>query len=152
MNTMSGANAYHKIGVESGVIGADPHKIISMLFQGALLSVATAKNAIANQDTPTKCTAISKAIAIVAEGLNGGLDHGLNHELVGQLAALYDYMLRRLVDANLKNDVAALDEVSGLLLTLKNAWDEIRPQVASASSVNPDVGSAKMPRYSGMVA
>ncbi|MGC2166130.1 MAG: flagellar export chaperone FliS [Gallionella sp.] len=137
MNTHTAAKAYAKVGVESGVVSADPHKLISMLFQGALLAIARAKNGILRKDIPAKGAAISKAIAIIGEGLNASLDKKVGGELAGNLSALYAYMTERLVDANLRNDMAKLDEVARLLTELKDAWEQIRPNTAHTEPATP---------------
>jgi len=135
MNTTAAIRAYNKVGVESSVIAADPVKLISMLYQGALLAIANAKNGIMRKDIPAKGAAISKAIAIVGEGLNASLDKKAGGELAQNLSSLYDYMVARLVVANLNNDMDALDEVARLLNDLKGAWDSIG-QSAAASAVS----------------
>lgn len=127
MNTARGISAYNKVGLESGITAADPHKLISMLFQGAILAVANAKNGMLRKDTAAKGAAISHAIAIIGEGLHASLDKSVGGELVEHLGSLYEYMVRRLVTANLNNDTAILDEVSKLLGELKEAWESIRP-------------------------
>lgn len=127
MNATTAIKAYNKIGIESSLTTADPHKLISMLFQGALLAIANAKNGILRKDIPAKGAAISKAIAIIGEGLHASLDKKVGGELAQNLASLYDYMVKRLVFANLNSDMAALDEVARLLADLKDAWDSIRP-------------------------
>lgn len=127
MNATTAINAYKKVGVESNVIGADPHQLISMLFQGALLAVANAKSEILSKDIAAKGKSISKAIAIIGEGLHASLDKKVGGELAQNLSSLYDYMVMRLVDANLKNDITVLDEVTHLLTELTEAWDSIRP-------------------------
>ncbi|MCK9201676.1 MAG: flagellar export chaperone FliS [Gallionella sp.] len=137
MNASLAIKAYTNVGVESNVIAADPHRLISMLYQGALQAIANAKNAIQRKDIPAKCSAISKALLIIDEGLNASLDKKVGGELAGNLSSLYNYMCSRLAQANLKNDIAALDEVSTLLADLKGAWDNIRPPAASANAVTP---------------
>lgn len=127
MNTAAAINAYKKVGLESIVASADPHKLISMLFEGALLAIADARNDMMRKDIPAKGAAISHAIAIIGEGLHASLDKNAGGELAQSLASLYDYMVMRLVAANLNNDVAALDEVKHLLSGLQDAWDSIRP-------------------------
>jgi flagellar protein FliS len=129
MNTKAAINAYNKVGVESSVMGADPHMLISLLFQGALLAIAHAKSEMSRKQTAAKGKSISKAISIIGEGLNASLDKTVGGDLALNLSSLYDYMVMRLVDANLKNDVAALDEVERLLTELAGAWDAIRPRV-----------------------
>jgi len=133
MNASIATRAYSKIGVESGVAAADPHKLIAMLYQGALLAIANAKNGIMRHDVAAKGTAISKAIAIIDEGLNASLDKNAGGSLARNLSSLYDYMCTRLIAANLKNDMAALDEVARLLADLKEAWEDIRPNAAQVA-------------------
>jgi flagellar protein FliS len=137
MNTTTGIKAYTKIGIESGITAADPHKLISMLYEGALLAIAKAKNGILLSDIPAKCAAISKALAIIDEGLKACLDYNAGGELAQNLSSLYDYMIMRLVTANLKNDVDVLNEISGLLTDLKGAWDTIRQSAAVQAVVQP---------------
>ena len=128
------ASAYAKVGVETGVTTADPHKLILMLFDGALLQVRTAGIAIGNQDVPGKGAAISKAVEIIINGLKVSLDMSAGGELAARLAALYDYMSDRLLYANLHNSQPALDEVAGLLDSLREAWASIRSQVQPAAA------------------
>lgn len=131
MSATSAINTYNRVGIESGVGTADPHQLISMLYQGALLAIANAKNSILRKDIATKGASISKAIMIIDEGLNACLDKDAGGELAHNLAALYDYMSIRLLTANLKNDIAGLDEVARLLADLKQAWDSIRQLVTT---------------------
>ncbi len=137
MKTTSAINAYAKIGLESNVTAADPHKLISMLFQGALLAIANAKNNIMRNDIAAKGAAITKAIAIIGEGLNASLDKSIGGELAQNLSSLYDYMCMRLVTANIKNDLAILDEVARLLTELKEGWESIRPSPVDESAAQP---------------
>jgi flagellar secretion chaperone FliS len=127
MNATTAINAYKKVGVESSVNGADPHMLISMLFQGALLAIDNAKNEILRKEIAAKGKSITKAIAIIGEGLHASLDKRVGGELAQNLSSLYDYMVMRLVDANLKNDITVLDEVARLLTELTEAWYSIRP-------------------------
>jgi flagellar secretion chaperone FliS len=136
MNAIVAINAYKKIGVESKVTGADPHQLISLLYHGALAAIANAKDGLEHKDIEAKGKSISKAIAIIGEGLHASLDKKVGGEMAQQMSALYDYMVRRLFDANLHNDAAALDEVTRLLAELTEAWDSIRP--TSAPSVPPN--------------
>ena len=140
MNATAAIKAYNKVGIESGVTAADPVKLISMLYQGALLAIANAKNGILRKDIPAKGAAISKAIAIIGEGLNASLDKKVGGELAQNLSSLYDYMVMRLVAANLNNDMAVLDEVARLLNDLKGAWDIIGQTAAASAVSQPVVG------------
>lgn len=143
MNATTAIRAYAKIGVESGVTSADPHKLISMLYQGALLAIANAKNGIMRKDIPAKGAAISKAITIINEGLNASLDKNVGGPLAQNLSSLYEYMCTRLIVANLKNDMAALNEVARLLADLKEAWEDIRPNAVQAAPQSKPASNAQ---------
>jgi flagellar protein FliS len=130
----SAAQSYAKVGVETGVAAADPHRLILMLFDGALLAVAKAGSAMEQKKIAEKGQVISHAIDIIANGLKASLNFSAGDELANRLAALYDYMCNRLLHANLKNDPAALDEVGRLLAELRSAWAEIAQDPAVASS------------------
>ncbi|MCX7166917.1 MAG: flagellar export chaperone FliS [Rhodocyclales bacterium] len=131
------AQTYARVGLETSVAAADPHQLILLLFDGALLAIAKAGNAMQQGRIADKGEAISRAIDIVANGLRASLRFPAGDELPERLAALYDYMCTRLLHANLRNDPAALNEVSRLLAEIKSAWEEIGndPAVASASKV-----------------
>ncbi len=118
---------YQQVGVFSGAAYADPHYLITMLMEGALERIALTKGAIAKGDVVEKSRLIGNAITIV-EGLKGCLDLSVGGELAQNLADLYDYMTRRLLNANLNNDIQMLDEVASLLHEIKVAWQQI-PQV-----------------------
>ena len=137
MNAAAATKTYAKIGVESGVAVADSHKLISMLYQGALLAIANARNGIMRKDIPAKAAAISKAFMIIDDGLNASLDKKVGGDLAQNLSSLYDYMVVRLTKANLHNDLAALDEVARLLNDLKSAWDSIRQPGAVSAATQP---------------
>lgn len=145
MNMHTAARAYARVNLESGVSAADPHQLIAMLYQGALLAVANARNGILRHDTTAKIAAITKALQIIDDGLNASLDKHAGGELAHNLNALYDYMCSRLLAANLHDDLAALDEVSHLLNELKGAWDSIRPAVTGDSGAPTATTSAARP-------
>lgn len=144
MNAMTAIRAYNKVGVESGVIAADPHQLISMLYQGALQAIANAKNGILRKDIAAKGRAISHAISIINEGLNASLDKKVGGELAHNLASLYVYMSNRLLAANMNNDVAALDEVAHLLADLKGAWESIRPNTVQPATPPRPAANAQL--------
>jgi flagellar protein FliS len=124
--------AYTNVGIDTSVTEADPHKLILLLYQGALLAISSAKNQMLRKNIVAKGKSISHAILIIESGLQSSLDKNAGGELAQNLSALYDYMNQRLLVANLKNDVAALDEVSCLLTELKGAWEGIRPAAQPA--------------------
>jgi flagellar protein FliS len=118
-------DAYAQVGVETGVASADPHKLILMLYDGTLAAICAARLAISRSEIAAKGAAISKAIAIIDGGLKASLDVEAGGVLAERLAGLYDYMLTRLIAANLRNDTKILDEVQRLLDELRGAWAQI---------------------------
>jgi len=117
---------YKKIDSESAVNGASPHRLIQMLMTGALDRLAQAKAAFENNNIEQKGVLLGKSISIIA-GLQDSLDEEKGKDLTGNLDKLYDYMQRRLLEANMKNDMSMVEEVMGLLLKVKSSWDEITP-------------------------
>lgn len=126
---------YRKVGTQTSVESASPHRLIQMLMEGALEKINLAKGYIQRNDIPMKGSHISWAISII-EGLRVSLDKEAGGEIVENLDALYSYMQRRLVEANLHNDIAILDEVAGLLLEIKSGWDAIADQVREKAVEN----------------
>lgn len=124
MNAMMAMRQYQTVNNQVQVGDASPHRLIQMLMEGGLSRMAQARGALERGQTALKGELIGKSIAIIG-GLRAGLDAQKGGELAGRLDALYEYMMVRLSDANLKNDVAALDEVVGLLREVKSGWDAI---------------------------
>jgi len=122
---------YHHA-VVAEISEADPHRLIQMLFEGALQRIAIARGAMQQGDVAIKGNRISSAIAII-EGLRSHLDTQRGGEIAANLEALYDYMQQRLLQANLHNDIEILDEVVGLIRQIKAGWDAIAKQQAVAS-------------------
>jgi flagellar secretion chaperone FliS len=116
------AQAYARIGLETGVAAASPQRLIVMLYDGALAAIADGRGHMVEGRTAQKGRAIGKAISIVDEGLKAALDTSHGGPLAGQLLELYDYIGRRLLLANLRDDVALLDEAGRLLTELRGAW------------------------------
>lgn len=140
-----GATAYARVGIETGVTAASPHQLIVMLFEGALLAVSTALQRMHAGDIAQRGQAISKAIAIIDNGLRASLDKDAGGEIAKSLDALYEYMSHRLVLANLKNQPEMLEEVYRLLSELKTAWDGI----AAPADGPAQISSKPAPTRSG---
>jgi len=128
-----GVNAYAKVGLETGVTAASPHKLIVMLYDGALVSILNAGMNMKSGNVAAKGAAISKAINIVDNGLRAALDKKVGGEIAQNLDALYEYISARLFKANLENDQGILDEAHALLSDLRNAWNAIDPQAGQAA-------------------
>lgn len=115
--------AAYRSSLDIEVETASPHKLILLLFDGALSAIRQARLLMGNRERiADKGILIGKAIAIVEEGLRMGVDMGKGGELAANLDALYAYCGQRLLEANLHNDVQALDEVERLLCELREAW------------------------------
>jgi flagellar protein FliS len=141
-NSRSAMNAYRSIGVESIIESASPQRLVQLLFDGARAAVASAALHLQRGEVPAKCEAIAKAIAIVDGGLKASLDLNVGGKMAQNLSDLYVYMTQRLLEANLKNDAKALDEVAQLLLQLGSAWEGIADTPARSA---PTVRSAPEP-------
>ncbi|HEY4435637.1 MULTISPECIES: flagellar export chaperone FliS [Lelliottia] len=131
MYAQNGARAYQQVGLESAVLSATPHQLVVMLFDGALSALVRARLFLEEGKIAEKGEALSKAINIIDNGLKAGLNMEVDSELPGNLAALYDYMVRRLLHANLRNDVEAIVEIEGILNNIADAWKQIGPTVSS---------------------
>ncbi|HUW27670.1 MAG TPA: flagellar export chaperone FliS [Sulfuriferula sp.] len=145
------ANTYATVGMETGVVAANPHKLIVMLFDGAKAAIANAMQQMQSGETAAKGRAISQAIAIIDSGLRASLDKAAGGEIAVSLDALYEYMSNRLLVANLNNDPAILEEVSSLLSQLREAWEAIGTPVATAPAPAVSVQDPIMPRVNSFV-
>ena len=128
MDPRSALNQYAKVKNSTGVEEAGPHRLIQMLMEGALDKINLAKGFMERKEIAAKGSHISWAISII-DGLRVSLNREAGGEIAENLDNLYDYMERRLVEANLRNDPAILNEVSGLLREIKGAWDAIPLEV-----------------------
>jgi flagellar protein FliS len=131
--TASGAfaGAYRTVGVETGVAAATPHQLVTMLFDGFNAALAEARVALAKGEVEAKCKALGRALRIVDEGLKAPLD-AAGGTLSENLSSLYGYVSLRLTQANLNNDLTALDECVKLLEPVRSAWVAIGPAAAAA--------------------
>jgi len=119
-----GTQAYAQIGVESAVMSASQQQLVTMLFDGALSALIRARLFMQDGNQQGKGLSLSKAINIIENGLKIGLDEGSRDELTQNLLSLYAYMVRRLLQANLHNDVSAIEEVEALMRNIADAWKE----------------------------
>lgn len=126
MNTSSALRQYQAVSTNVMVNDASPHRLIQMLMDGSLSRLAQARGALERGQLADKGELISKTITIVS-GLRGALDMERGGEVAINLDRLYEYMSNRLIVANAKGDVQVLDEVAGLMRTIKSGWDAIAP-------------------------
>jgi flagellar secretion chaperone FliS len=112
----------------SNIDDADPHTLISIVLQHILGNIAATKGAIERKDVESKAKSLNKALALIGE-LQGSLDVEQGGEMAQNLAALYDYSIRTLTEANLQNSQEKLDEVAKIFINIKEGWDGIPSEV-----------------------
>jgi flagellar protein FliS len=120
------ASAYRRVAAETRVQGADPHQLVELLYEALLQSISRAKGALVRGDVEAKGEALGKAVRIIEEGLKAGLNLREGGEIAANLHQLYGYSVTRLIQANLRNDARALEEVAGLIEPLAESWKQIR--------------------------
>jgi flagellar protein FliS len=127
------AASYRALDVQTMVDAADPHRLVEMLYDGAIMQIGKARFALSKQEIAAKGEATTHAIRIIDEGLKAALDLRAG-DVARNLDALYDYMSRTLVSANLKNSDARYAEVEKLLTDLRDAWRAIAQKVRSGET------------------
>lgn len=132
--TRNPAFAYRQVGIETEVPGASPHRLVHLLYDAAIASVRATREHLAQGRSTDKGASLTRAIRIVDEGLKASLDPARGGDLAARLAALYDYMVCRLLQANAEGDPAALEEVERLLATLRDAWSAIDPDAPARAA------------------
>jgi flagellar protein FliS len=125
---LSASHLYSRVGVETSVTDASPHKLVALLFDGFFDALAQARAAMADGRIEAKGKAIGRAVRIVEEGLAASLDLRAGGALAADLRELYGYQVKRLQQAHLRNDLAALDECRTLMQPLREAWASIAPR------------------------
>jgi len=138
----TGVHAYANVGMETGVVAASPHKLIVMLFDGALVALNAALNGMRSGNIAEKGKSISKAIMIIDSGLRAALDKKAGGDIAEGLDSLYEYMSGRLLTANITNDTTIVEEVQRLLIELRDAWNAIADTPAVTGIKQPNLASA----------
>jgi flagellar protein FliS len=123
--------AYQSVSVHGGVAGADPHRLVLMLMDGALERMAIARGYIERGQIAKKAQALHQCVNIVNE-LRGSLNPVQGGALAQNLGDLYDYMLRQLLRANVESDLNCIKEVASLMSEIRGAWVAIGPEVRIA--------------------
>lgn len=117
-----GVGAYRNVGAHGKVAAAQPKDLVALLLTGAIDRIAEARGHLDRDDVARKGEALGRAVAIIGE-LDASLDFAQGGDIAANLHSLYDYVVRRMTEANLRNDAGALDEVMGLLREIKSGWD-----------------------------
>lgn len=128
------ANAYRNVSIDSRGSVQDPYDLVRMTFETLLECLATARGAIEQGDVMLKVKKINHAVRIVQEGLLTNLDLRNGGDLAQNLYNLYDYWTLRLTQANLGNDVAAIEEVTQLVRSVADAWAHMRDPAAGSEA------------------
>ncbi|MFJ7732305.1 flagellar export chaperone FliS [Lysinibacillus sp. NPDC097231] len=115
---LTAQNAYK----QNSVTTASPGELTLMLYNGCLKFLHKAKNAVQEKNVEEKNTNLIKAQAIISE-LMATLN--MDIEVSKNMFALYEYMNHRLVEANIKNDIASIEEVEGLVTEFRDTWKEV---------------------------
>ncbi len=119
------ASAYKRVGIETSVDNADPHKLVVLLFDALNQALGGARLAIQNGDVPAKCKHINHAVRIFEEGLIAPLNLQEGGELAANLHSLYTYCVQRLTIANIKNDINIIEEVQRVMEPVSSGWKQI---------------------------
>jgi flagellar protein FliS len=136
----SASALYRQTGIEGRIEGADRHQLIAMLFDGLVDRIHQARGHILHRDVAAKGQAFAKAIGILAE-LRQSLDHKVEPTLTHRLDSLYEYITRRLLYAQLNDDLAALDESQRLIAPIREGWQGIRGEFLAAQQASKAVAS-----------
>jgi flagellar secretion chaperone FliS len=137
-----GVNVYAQVGLETGVLAANPNKLIIMLYEGAITACNSAIGYMQNKDIPNKGAMFSKAIMIIESGLRLSLDKQAGGDVAASLDSLYAYMSHRLILANIRNQPELVNEVIKLLTELKSAWESIGNEQANSKVATQVLSSA----------
>lgn len=132
-NTQEAIRTYAQVDVHGNATYASPHRLIQMLLDNVLSKVASAKGCMLQGSVAEKCEHIGRAMALV-EGLRLSLDKQNGGDIAQNLEDLYDYIERQLLQANMKNNPAILDEISSLLNEIKIGWNAIGGHAAANPS------------------
>jgi flagellar secretion chaperone FliS len=125
--------AYHSVSVHGSVANADPHGMVQMLMDAAAERMVTARSCIERGEIARKASLLHSCVTLIAE-LRGSLNMAEGGPLAQNLSALYEYMTRQLLMANVENDVQKITEVLGLLNEIRGAWIAIGPEVRKVAN------------------
>jgi flagellar protein FliS len=120
----SGLNHYKSISTLGQMSDATPHRVTQLMLETLATRIAEAHGHAQRGEAEARGTAIGKAIGIV-EGLVMSLDVKRGGEIATNLEALYDYISRSLLTANLNGKEDKLTEVAALVSEIKSGWDAI---------------------------
>ena len=126
--------AYHSVSVHGSVANADPHAMVQMLMDATAERLTTARGCIERGEIARKAKLLHSCVTLIAE-LRGCLNIAEGGPLAQNLSALYEYMARQLLLANVENDVHKVSEVLSLLNEIRGAWIAIGPEVRKVANL-----------------
>jgi flagellar protein FliS len=130
---------YRTVDAYGAAAAGDRITLITRLMQGAIDRIATARGHLLRGEFGPKGEQLSRAVAMI-DGLRVALDHQRGGEIAGNLEQLYDYMVRRLTEGNLRNDPRLLDEVADLLNEIRGGWEVAARSVSLKPATADSVG------------
>ena len=132
-STARGLSSYRNTQVQSRT----PLELVVMLYDGALKFMGRAREAIERRDIPARREALSRTLAIISE-LQSTLNLAEGGQVAIELDRLYSYSNARLLEAAMKNEVAAVDDVKRVFEILRDGWNTIATQPPpTASALQP---------------
>jgi flagellar protein FliS len=138
-------NGYTNQYLANSVNSASPEQLMLMLYDGAIRFISMGIQAVENGQIDKRAYYINKTSAIITE-FSATLDHSKDTELADNLDSLYGYMLRRMLEANLKNDAEPLIEVKKLLADLRTTWAQAieinKKEIREAAGVSSPANGA----------
>lgn len=137
MSTHAGLGHYNSVSAYAATASADPLQLILQMMNGAVDRIVTAKGCILRREVAAKGRELGRAVSII-DALRASLDTNQGGTIATNLEALYDYMNRRLLEGNARDDVRCLDEVVELLSEIRAGWQEI----SRSRATQPAAGSA----------
>jgi flagellar protein FliS len=139
-------NAYKNIAIQTAVSEASPIDLILMVYRRLIDNLRVAQKAI--EEGKESAEPVSKALDLIQKGLVAALDHERGGDIAGNLAALYDWSIREILQARLKNNAVMLDGVIAVYKDLEMAWDEIKAMRSAAIAGTP--ASPELSRPEGL--
>ncbi|KOP77731.1 flagellar biosynthesis protein FliS [Lysinibacillus sp. FJAT-14745] len=119
---MATPNTAYDIYKQNSVTTASPGELTLMLYNGCLKFLTKAKSAINNKKIEQRNYNIQRSQAIISELMS---TLNMDIDISKQMLPLYEYILRRLTEANIKNDATIVEEVEGLVTEFRDTWKEV---------------------------
>lgn len=128
MYTKTGNSAYTAVSLDSEIVGATPHQLIVLLYDGAINAMKRAEIYFQSGNIARRGEMISRAINIIDNGLRAGLDHEKGGKIAEELESLYEYISRTLLEANLNKSGENLPHLISLMTNMSETWQLIAPK------------------------